>query len=67
MNNIQFPITAGTITGIITILIGILGLVSTFYSAGNYTIPAILALVIGALQVVYAYLTNKVAVSRGLK
>jgi len=42
----------------LTIAIGILGLVMNFFSVGTYTIPAIIALVIGCLTLVLNYLTN---------
>ena len=38
--------------GVIQTLIGILGLVATFLEAGNFTAPAVVMLVIGALTVV---------------
>ena len=43
--------------GVIEILIGVLGIVANFLQVGDFTAPAIVALVAGALTIVLRFVT----------
>jgi hypothetical protein len=53
--------------GVLTIVAGILALVVPFLQAGDFTPAAIAALVLGAVNVVIAWLTKQTAVRAGLR
>ena len=44
--------------GLISIAIGILGFVQPWIEAGDFTLPSIILLVIGVLQLIARYLTD---------
>jgi hypothetical protein len=60
-------LTVQTWIAIISIVIGALGLVTSFLQAGNYQSYSICALVAGVLTLVLARLTNAEAIKLGLK
>lgn len=56
---VQIPsIVASWIMAVLVILIGVLGLVMTFFQKGDFTIPSIIGLVIGCLLIILNWLTN---------
>lgn len=54
----KFYISKTVIVGTIEILIGVLMIVADFLKAGEFTAPAIVLLVVGALQIWLRFLTK---------
>jgi hypothetical protein len=64
---ITLPITLGTWIVIVEFLAAALAALASFLQAGNFAPYAIVLFVAALLQLLITYLTNKVAISLGLK
>lgn len=67
MKQLAITITVATWVSIIQIVMGILGLLAPFLQKGDFTVPAIIVLVMGILQLILTRLVNTQTVRLGMK